>query len=418
MFMTNMDEVTTRNGQPSARSLSSLVRDYCRKLDEVLEDSSWSWTCASAATERMAGVSEPLFTYISQAKDSRDQPTDKEEQALASLREFLNRRDPNGRTRLNFSEYDAGTSFSAWDIHFDRTKSDVLEFGPNSSNSSMTDACGDERQAHSKEAPGMSPVINSSVNHKGTDPRPKHRITSDTCNHSEKAPSKSAIINLSMNYERRDPCLKHHCGKHGRNKNRTEQRKRDASGSAEKNQKAATKNRVGSRKVLNRTPNYAPDNPNDRTCLADSICSLLDDRKRSVIYADIVREMPSEGDTSVGSANVALVKHDLKLERVSGLFRRKGGIPFHLLQLRRCKLVLLIELTTLEGGSAFHSVAWDGTTIWDRPHKVIVNKSTDRKTAKACLEVFKRLYHKKFFKSWHINGIYKLTNRDILLITK
>ena len=98
MFMTNMDEVTTRNGQPSARSLSSLVRDYCRKLDEVLEDSSWSWTCASAATERMAVVSEPLFTYISQAKDSRDQPTDEEEQALASLREYLNRRDPNRRT--------------------------------------------------------------------------------------------------------------------------------------------------------------------------------------------------------------------------------------------------------------------------------------------------------------------------------
>ena len=100
---------------------------------------------------------------------------------------------------------------------------------------------------------------------------------------------------------------------------------------------------------------------------------------------------------------------------MSGLFRRKGGIPFHLLQLRQCKLVLLIELTTLEGGSAFHSVAWDGTTIWDRPHKVIVNKSTDRKTAKVCLEVFKRLYHKKFFKSWHINGVYKLTNKEVLL---
>ena len=203
-----------------------------------------------------------------------------------------------------------------------------LEFGPDPDDSSMIDACGVERPAYSKEAPSKSPIINSSVNHEGT-----------------------------------DLCLKHHSGKHGRNKNRTEQRKRDASGSAEKNQKAATKNRVGSRKVLNRTPNYAPDNPNDRTCLADSICSLLDDCKRSVIYADIVREMPSEGDTSVGSANVALVKHDLKLERVSGLFRRKGGIPFHLLQLRRCKLVLLIELTTLEGGSAFHSVAWDGTTI-------------------------------------------------------
>ena len=113
MFMTNMDEVTTRNGQPSARSLSSLVRDYCHKLDEVLEDTSWSWTCASAATERMAVVSEPLFTYISRAKESRDQPTDEEEQALASLREFVNGRDPNMcGTRLDFSECDAGTNSS------------------------------------------------------------------------------------------------------------------------------------------------------------------------------------------------------------------------------------------------------------------------------------------------------------------
>ena len=108
-----MDEVTARNRYPSAASLSSLVNDYCRKLDEVLEDLSWSWNCAPAATERMAAVNEPLITYISQAKESRDQPTDKEEQALASLREFVNDRDPNMcGTRLNFSECDAGTNSS------------------------------------------------------------------------------------------------------------------------------------------------------------------------------------------------------------------------------------------------------------------------------------------------------------------
>ena len=123
--------------------------------------------------------------------------------------------------------------------HSYRTKSDVLEFGSNSSNSSMTDACGVERQAYSKEAPGKSPVINSSVNHKGTDPRPKHRITSNTCNHSEEALRKSPIINSSVSHEGRDPCPvsetptvnssvnhegtdlcpNHHSRKHGGNKN-------------------------------------------------------------------------------------------------------------------------------------------------------------------------------------------------------
>ena len=111
MFMTNMDEVTTRNGQPSARSLSSLVRDYCRTLDKVLED--WSFNSIYAASDRMAAVNKPLITYISQAQESRDQPTDEEKEALAFLRRFVNDRDPNtSATRLDFSERDAGTDSS------------------------------------------------------------------------------------------------------------------------------------------------------------------------------------------------------------------------------------------------------------------------------------------------------------------
>ena len=49
-----------------------------------------------------------------------------------------------------------------------------LEFGPGSYDSSMIDACGVERQAYSKEAPGKSPIINSSEDHEGTGPCPKH----------------------------------------------------------------------------------------------------------------------------------------------------------------------------------------------------------------------------------------------------
>ena len=49
-----------------------------------------------------------------------------------------------------------------------------LEFGPDSDDSSMIDACGVMRQAYSKEAPGKSLIINSSANHAGTGSCSKH----------------------------------------------------------------------------------------------------------------------------------------------------------------------------------------------------------------------------------------------------
>ena len=54
-----------------------------------------------------------------------------------------------------------------------------LKFGPDSDDSSMTDACGVDHQAYSKEAPGKSPIINSSVNCEGTGPCSKHDIGKD-----------------------------------------------------------------------------------------------------------------------------------------------------------------------------------------------------------------------------------------------
>lgn len=51
----------------------------------------------------------------------------------------------------------------------------------------------------------------------------------------------------------------------------------------------------------------------------------------------------------------------------------------------------------------------DGKTIWDRPHNIQVNNSTDR-GEKGSVDVFRRLFHQKYFASWFITGIYKLGN--------
>jgi hypothetical protein len=122
--------------------------------------------------------------------------------------------------------------------------------------------------------------------------------------------------------------------------------------------------------------------------------------------------MPPEGDTTVASANIALARHGLKLQSVYGLFRKKDGVPFNLMKLRQCRLVLHLKLVTLQGKQAFHSIAWDGQTVWDGKECVKVNATTDRRTAQAAITVFNHLYHHKRFKSWHIDNVFELVDKE------
>ena len=219
MFMTNMDEVTTRNGQPSAQSLSSLVGDYCRTLDKVLED--WSFNSIYAASDRMAAVNKPLITYISQAQESRDQPTDEEKEALAFLRKFVNDRDPNtSATRLDFSERDAGTDSS----NNPSQSNECTMTGRGMSETTTKHVSG--KHSSEQELSGLSmkkathwelPHI-CRVNVK-TQASEVAVVTPRTPFSRHDAASETPTVNSSVNHEGTDPCPNHHSRTHGGNKN-------------------------------------------------------------------------------------------------------------------------------------------------------------------------------------------------------
>ena len=119
--------------------------------------------------------------------------------------------------------------------------------------------------------------------------------------------------------------------------------------------------------------------------------------------------MPSEGDTSINDANCGLAKHGVALQRVSGDYIKKGGAPLHLLQIQKqYRIVIHIRLVTLKNEVAHHFVAWDGSTVFDRPMSAKVNKSSDRSNKKSCNAVFERLYPKNQFLSWQITNVYEL----------
>ena len=69
--------------------------------------------------------------------------------------------------------------------------------------------------------------------------------------------------------------------------------------------------------------------------------------------------------------------------------------------------MVCLELHTPRG-IACHSVGWDGTTIWDRPHKVLVNNTSDRSSVIGARNVFHKLYPKKYFQEWRVFQLFKL----------
>ena len=53
-------------------------------------------------------------------------------------------------------------------------------------------------------------------------------------------------------------------------------------------------------------------------------------------------------------------------------------------------------------GVAHHCVAWDGKTVWDHPHKIIVDNTSDRRTVEATRMVFEKVYPKKHYEKWNV----------------
>jgi len=171
----------------------------------------------------------------------------------------------------------------------------------------------------------------------------------------------------------------------------------------------------GSRKVRNKNTDFAPDeSTRGRTCVADAVCSLLpelDDEFKKEIFQTIVRRTPEDRDTSIYYANQALAHHGYQLQRTLGDPVR-GGLEYNLLQLRDCRKVLCVQLKNYEGQCAYHCIAWDGNTLWDRPDAVRVNNTTGRASRKSVNDVFERLFHPRYFAEYSVLQVYDLIEDD------
>ena len=175
----------------------------------------------------------------------------------------------------------------------------------------------------------------------------------------------------------------------------------------------AKKSKSGSRLVWNKnsTNPTTTKSRNDRTCLIDAVHALLsadEQLKAATVYKAMESKLAPEGDTSIESVNEALTEFGMELLPVTGQYRKKGGLPYHLLQEQECKLVINIKLTNTQGQTMNHSVAWDGNIIHDHPKICIVNRTTDREYWDSSNAVFHKLYPKKFFSSWQITNVFLL----------
>ena len=147
---------------------------------------------------------------------------------------------------------------------------------------------------------------------------------------------------------------------------------------------------------------------NRRTCLVDAICGIIPvNEVKNSVRRSIIMAMPSQGDTSISHANNALASHGMVLNRASKRYIREGGAPFHLLQERKCRLVIQIKLTNHDNQKMCHFVSWDGHTIHDSPYNSKVNDTFDRASKKGSDNVFEKMYRRDF-KNWQITNVYDL----------
>jgi len=121
--------------------------------------------------------------------------------------------------------------------------------------------------------------------------------------------------------------------------------------------------------------------------------------------------MPPQGDTSISHAIDALESHGMVLNRASKRYIKEGGAPFHLLQERKCRLVIQIKLVNHDNQRMSHFVSWDGHTLHDYPHNSKVNDTFNRTSKKGCDNVFAKMYRRDF-KNWQITNVYYLLDLD------
>ena len=193
----------------------------------------------------------------------------------------------------------------------------------------------------------------------------------------------------------------------GLNTSRPRRNRKRKSRNERANTTAAKKKKGGARLILNKTE-AVTSGPNNRTCLLESVLALVPTEAKELVRADLLTAMPAEGDTSVADLANALRVHGLSLVPVSGEYRKKGGVEFNLLQERRCKLVINLRLTDLDGDAMSHFVAWDGDCIHDRPYLSKVNNTYDRTNPEKSKLAFAKLFKPTEFQSWQVTSVYRL----------
>ena len=111
------------------------------------------------------------------------------------------------------------------------------------------------------------------------------------------------------------------------------------------------------------------DGSNRRTCLVDAICGIIPfNEVKNSVQRFITMAMPSQGGTSISHANNALASHGMISNQPSKRYIRERWAPFHLLQERKCRLVIQIKLINHDKQRMSHLVYRDGHTILDYSH--------------------------------------------------
>ena len=171
----------------------------------------------------------------------------------------------------------------------------------------------------------------------------------------------------------------------------------------------------GSRLVVNSKTGVRE--KNERTCLCEAIVAILPSNKnKELVKLVVTASMPIMGDTSIMRVEGALASHGLILNRVNAKYIKKNGAPYNLLQERKCRLVIGIKLTSLDGRPMNHFVGWDGTVIYDQPFASVVNEFRDRSSTEMSNAVFEKLYEKTAFRDWQVTAVYELVELKNILI--
>jgi hypothetical protein len=149
-----------------------------------------------------------------------------------------------------------------------------------------------------------------------------------------------------------------------------------------------------------------------RECLLRAILPLLtlSDQEKNRVALSIRKNMPEEGDTSIGTANRGLSEHGLRLESVTEEYVMKGGIMYNLLQKETCKLVIKIRLSSQRWNddNAHHFIGFDGGELYDDPHPSARLHRNDRVSKKSCHAVFQALFPVEKFSKFDITNVYEL----------